>query len=165
MTQPPAGEQPAEVPPVGSGPPVGHGPPIGYGPPPGYGQPPQYGYPPAVPGYGYPPPGYAYGYRPAGPPQDKPSSNIGWAIAALFAFWPLAIPAFIFSSKVDNAWNMGDRAGAENASHSAKQFGLVAVIIGVVLLVLLIIWFIVIFAFVTDTVRNIPTVTFQPQPS
>lgn len=144
MSAPPPGEQPP-----------GYRPP--YGPPPGYG----YGYQPGVPGYPYPAP-YAYLPTPAGPPHEKPSSNIGWAIAAIFLFWPLAIPAFIYSGKVDPAWNVGDRAGAESASHSAKQFGLIAVIVGAVLLVLVVVWFIVILAFVADTVRHIPTITFRP---
>ncbi|PZS17926.1 MAG: hypothetical protein DLM57_07360 [Pseudonocardiales bacterium] len=173
----PGGDQPS-VAPASTASPYDYGP--AYGPPPGYGPaygqskgyspaygPPQqgYGYPPGPPpGYGYPPPGYGYVPRPAGPPHEKPSTNIGWAIAAIFTFWPMAIPAFIFSGKVDNAWNMGDRAGAESASHSAKQFGLIGVIIGVVLMVLIVVWFIVVLAFVADTVRHIPTFTYSPTP-
>ena len=159
MTQPPMGEQPP-----GFSPPPGYGyPPPGYGPP-GYG-PPGYGYPPPGYGYGPPPPGWGYPPGPAGPPQEKPSTNIGWAIAAIFTFWPLAIPAFIYSGRVDGAWNAGDRAGAESASHSAKQFGLIAVIVGAVLLVLLIVWFILVFAFIADVAHNFPTYTFTPGPS
>ncbi|MFN2517801.1 MAG: CD225/dispanin family protein [Jatrophihabitantaceae bacterium] len=149
MTQPPTGDQPVGEQPVGD--PRSYGPPLQ-----------GYGYPSGPPGYGYLPPGYGYLPRPAGPPHEKPPSNIGWAIAAIFLFWPLAIPAFIFSGKVDSAWNVGDRAGAQSASHSAKQFGLIAVVVGIVLLVLIVIWFIVIFAFVANTVRHIPTITFAP---
>lgn len=175
MTQPPTGDQPAGYQPTGDVPTGNPSPPYGptYGSQPGhgpaYGAPPGYGYPPGPYGYqphpyGYPPQGYGYQPHAAGPPQDKPSSNIGWAIAAIFLFWPLAIPSFIYAGKVDSSWNMGDRAGAQSASRSAKQYGLIAVIVGAVLLVLLVIWFIVIFAFVADTVRHIPTVTVPPSP-
>ena len=101
-------------------------------PQPGYGQQPGYGYPP--PGYpppGYPPPGYGpgYGYPPAGSP---PPSRIGWAITALILFWPLAIPAFIYSSRVESTWYRGDYLGAERASANARTCGIVALVIGIV---------------------------------
>jgi Interferon-induced transmembrane protein len=127
----------------------------GYG---GYG--PQYG-----PHYGTlgPPPGYGYPTGPAGPPAAKPSTNIGWAIAAVFTFWPLAIPAFIFSGRVDNAWNIGDRAGAESASRSARNFGLAAVIVGIVVWVLVVIWVIVLISIVSKTVHHLPaTIVVNP---
>ena len=109
-------------------------------PPPGYGERPAAGPPP---GYGYPPPGWnPYPYRPPGPP---PSSQIGWAIVAIILFWPLAIPAFIYSSRVETAWNMGDVAGAHHASNNAKRCGIAALIAGVVLAVLMIVLFAAVF--------------------
>jgi hypothetical protein len=109
-------------------------------PPPSY---PSWGYPPGYPGYGagHPGagPGYApYGYRPAGPP---PPSRLGWAIAALLLFWPLAIPAFIYSNRVESAWYQGDVAGARRASDNAKTCGVIAVVVGVVMALLMIVLF------------------------
>ncbi|PZS32038.1 MAG: hypothetical protein DLM58_10630 [Pseudonocardiales bacterium] len=74
-------------------------------------------------------------------------------------------PGVIYSGKVDTAWNMGDRLGAESASRSARLFGLSAVIVAVVLFVLVIIWVIVVLAFVADTVHNLPTFTVTNRPS
>src|SRR5579875_3711281 len=33
-----------------------------------------------------------------------PPSHVGWAITAVVFFWPLAIPAFIYSLRVTPAW-------------------------------------------------------------
>ncbi|MEO9139759.1 MAG: CD225/dispanin family protein [Jatrophihabitans sp.] len=92
-------------------------------PPPGYpgDYPPGYYPPPYYPAAHYPPP---YGYL---PPHLKPSSNIGWAIGALFTLWPLAIPAFIAALKVDDLWFRGDAFGANKASADARKFGIIAV--------------------------------------
>jgi hypothetical protein len=117
-------------------------------PPPAYGEMPASA---APPGFGYPPPGYApYPYRPPGPP---PPSRIGWAITALILFWPLAIPAFIYSGRVESSWNRGDVAGAERASQNAKTCGVVALVIGVVIAALMI----VLFAAVFDVVEHSDT--------
>jgi len=99
---------------------------------PAYGHP---GYPPP----GFPPSGYpAEGYPPAGSP---PPSRIGWAITALLLFWPLAIPAFIYSSRVESTWYRGDVAGAQRASANARTCGIVALVIGVVIGLLMIVIF------------------------
>lgn len=166
MTQPPGTEPGQPDSPYGA---------PGY-PPPGYGYPSGYGYPPPAPGYppsgyppGYPPPGqgygYGYAYNPAGPPSEKPSSNIGWAIAAVLLFWPLSIPAFIYSSRVDTAWNAGDRAGAENASRSARLFGLIGVIAGLIGLLIAVIWIVAVVAFVSKNVDVFTTYAPQPLPT
>jgi len=62
------------------------------------------------------------------PSPGKPSSHVGWAAAATLAYWPLGIAAFIYSSKVDKAWNRGDLAAAARASRVVKRLGLIAVI-------------------------------------
>ena len=135
-------------------------PPSGYGYPPpnvGHGWAP-YGYPPAgYPVYGYP----GYGY-PAGPPHEKPSTNIGWAIAAVFTFWPLAIPSFIHASKVDSFWFAGNRAGAQQASKDARLWGLIGVIVGAVLAVLAVVWIIVVLTILADAVHHVPDPTYYP---
>lgn len=98
---------------------------------PSYGeQPPGYGnVPPAPPAYGG-----GGGYQPAGSP---PPNHLVWAIISVFLFWPLAIPAIIFSTQVNAKWQAGDAAGAEEASRKAKQFSLWATILGVLSAVLL----------------------------
>lgn len=68
-------------------------------------------------------PGYGAGF--------PPSNNIGWAIAAIFLFWPLAIPAFIASGKVEDCWRRGDVVGAQQASADAKRWGSLGVWIGI----------------------------------
>ena len=149
-TLPPKPDQPGNWQPPATGypqqghPAQGH---PGYGPPAGYGQPPGYGPPP---GYGYP--------TPAGPPQDKPSANWGWAIAALILFWPLAIPSFIFASRVDTAWNTGRAAEAFDASRQAKRYGLIGVVIGAVLSALAIILWIAVVALFATAVHNLPQI-------
>lgn len=75
--------------------------------------------------YQQPPSGYAV-------PAGRPSTQLGWAIAAVITFWPLAIPAFIYSFRVDPAWRAGDQYGAQSASRSARICGVIAVVIGVV---------------------------------
>jgi hypothetical protein len=87
--------------------------------------------PPTLAGYGYQP--YGYGYGPAGPP---PPNHIGWAIAAIILFWPLAIPAFIYSSRVESAWYRGDLAGARRASANTRTCGIWAIVVGVASFVL-----------------------------
>ena len=126
--------------------------------------------PPGYPPPGYPPPDYPPPQIP--PPQippQMPSSNIGWAIAALFTFWPLAIPAFIFSSRVESYWFQGNWFGAQEASHDARLYGLIAVIVGAVIFVVGLLVLVFIFVVFADTVheihRQIPTVIPVPVPS
>lgn len=68
-----------------------------------------------------------------GPPVGN---NIGWAVAAIFFFWPLAIPAFIASGKVNDLAARGDLAGAQYQSGQARKWGRLALFIGIGLLVL-----------------------------
>jgi hypothetical protein len=88
--------------------------------------------PPPPPGHGYQPYSYGgYGLRGTPPP-----SNVGWAIAAVLLFWPLAIPAFIYSSRVDSAWYRGDVSGAQRASANARTCGIWALVVGVAFFIL-----------------------------
>jgi len=59
------------------------------------------------------------------------SPHWGWAVVALFFFWPLCIPAFINAGKVKSACAAGDHGAAKKASANAKRFGLIALIVGV----------------------------------
>ncbi len=116
-------------------------------PPPGYGYPgPGYGYP--SPGYGDPGPGYPPphpGYSAAAPP---PPTNLGWAIAAIILFWPLGIPALIYSTRVESQWFRGDASGALRSSSIARTCGIWAVVAAVALMVI----FFVVFAAVWNNI-------------
>lgn len=82
--------------------------------------------PPQAPGY------------PQQPQQPAPhiSNYLAWAIVCIFLCWPLAIPAIVYASKVNNLIAMGDYEGAMNASKNAKTFCLIATILGAVTIVL-----------------------------
>ncbi|ONI76914.1 hypothetical protein ALI144C_32830 [Actinosynnema sp. ALI-1.44] len=99
----------------------------------------QPGYPPP-PGYqpmGYPQPGYPppYGYPAYLPQQPPPPNYLGWAIGAIFLFWPVAIAALIKSGQVERYWAMGQPDLARQASDSTKTLCVVATVIGGVMLV------------------------------
>ena len=88
-------------------------------------------------------PGYQQGYQPAFQPgyqqgyQPKPDSNMVWAIlSTLFCCLPLGIVAIVNASKVDSLYAMGDYAGAEAASNSAKKFAIYSAIGSLVFVVL-----------------------------
>jgi hypothetical protein len=59
-----------------------------------------------------------------------PNKNIGWAIAALLLFWPLAIPSFIAALKVSDLWFTGRYDEAVRASADAKKWGVAGVVVG-----------------------------------
>lgn len=75
---------------------------------------------------------------PQQPQQPAPhiSNYLAWAIVCIFLCWPLAIPAIVYASKVNNLIAMGDYEGAMNASKNAKTFCLIATILGAIALVL-----------------------------
>ncbi|TCO50857.1 CD225/dispanin family protein [Actinocrispum wychmicini] len=92
----------------------------------------------------YPPPGYYPYYPPPPPPgMPRPSNYLGWAIGAIFLFWPLAIPAIIKSTQVDRLWAEGRYDLARDASNTTKTLCLIATIIAAVLFVFFILmWFV-----------------------
>ena len=56
---------------------------------------------------------------------------MGWAIATIFCFWPLAIVAIVYASKVGNRLALGDVPGAQVASGKAKMWCWIAFGVGV----------------------------------
>jgi len=92
-------------------------------------QPPRYAYPP--PPY-HPPPGYAYPPppHPPGAPQVGINSNMTMSIVSLFIFWPLAIPAIIYASKVAPALHAGDYTTAQRAATDSRRWSRLAFIVG-----------------------------------
>ena len=72
------------------------------------------------------------------PQQPAPhiSNYLAWAIVCIFLCWPLAIPAIVYASKVNNLIAMGDYEGAMNASKNAKTFCIIATVLGAIAIVL-----------------------------
>jgi hypothetical protein len=62
----------------------------------------------------------------------KPSNYLAWSIVSVILFWPLGIAAIINATKVDPAWQMGNAAIAQEHSNKAKNFSMIATIIGAV---------------------------------
>lgn len=59
--------------------------------------------------------------------STPPKTNIGWAVAAMVFFWPVAFSAFTHSSNVYRLWSMGDLAGAQHASDRTKRLGQISI--------------------------------------
>lgn len=110
----------------------------GYWQDPGYGQGPTYGQGASSygqhPGYGAQSPGGFTG--PTGAARPGPPSNIGWAVASILFFWPLAFVAMTRASDVYPLWAAGHHAEAEAASASAKKLGLISLGLFALLIVL-----------------------------
>jgi hypothetical protein len=85
-------------------------------------------------------PGYS------GPPQQPVDNNMTMSIVAIFLFWPLAIPAIINASKVNQLAAVGDIAGAQQAAAESKKWSKLALIVGLafygLMIVCCIIWWI-----------------------
>lgn len=67
------------------------------------------------------------------PSGGAPPSN--WmvpAILSLLCCWPLSIPAIVFATRVNNSWNAGDYAGAEEAAGKAKRWAITSIVVGLV---------------------------------
>ena len=71
------------------------------------------------------------GYQQGQPPQID--NNMTMSIVSIFLFWPLAIPAIINASKVNQLLGQGDYAGAQAAAAESKKWSKLALIIGLVL--------------------------------
>lgn len=109
-----------------------------------YGQyqpyPPSYPQPYLYPQYpGYPPP---YGY-PGYPAEPPPPNYLGWAIGAIFLFWPVAIAALVKSGQVERFWAMGQRDLARQASATTKTLCVVATVVGAVTIVFSVMMFVI----------------------
>jgi hypothetical protein len=67
-------------------------------------------------------------------------NNMVLAIISIFCCWPLAIPAIIFASQVNQKVAAGDMAGAQDASKKAKTFSYIAFGLGALWIVFVIIY-------------------------
>ena len=93
------------------------------------------------------------------PQPQPPKSNVGWAVAAVVFFWPLAFAAFSHATSVYPLWAAGDHAGAERASERAKRFGVISLAVWVVLCVLAIIFYVAVIGWAISSAADIPTTT------
>jgi hypothetical protein len=114
------------------------------------------------PPYGNPPPYQQFtpdqrGYYPAPTTPyaggRQVASHLALAIVSVFLFWPTAIAAIIFATRVDNRLQVGDYYGAVEASHKAQIWGWIGIGIGIVWIVFLIIGLVVWGAAIT-TLQN-----------
>ncbi|MCU1644185.1 MAG: hypothetical protein JWN03_4460 [Nocardia sp.] len=69
-------------------------------------------------------------------PVRRPPNNVGWAVASLIVFWPLAFSAFTHALNVFPLWSEGDVEGAQHASNRARWLGILSLWIGGALIVL-----------------------------
>lgn len=72
-----------------------------------------------------------------GPPKPPPT-NVGWAVASVIFFWPLAFSAFTNALNVTQFWLTGQYDRAQESSDRAKLLGKIALLTGLVLLFLFI---------------------------
>ena len=68
--------------------------------------------------------------------ETRPASNLVLAIIGLVLFFPLGIPALIKAIRVNTLWAQGQHEEALVQANSARRFGLLAIIIGAVLMTL-----------------------------
>src|SRR5690606_32100501 len=94
----------------------------------------------SAPRWLHPAPGYPSG----GQPAAQPPKNYLWMnILGILGCTVIGIIGLVFSLQVNKKWEMGDYAGAESASSTAKILGIIGVIgfaIGIVMLLLSIIF-------------------------
>jgi O-antigen ligase len=78
---------------------------------------------------------------PIPPPLGPPPHNVGWAVAAVLFFWPLAFSAFNHAFNVYPLWASGNYAGAQYASYRVRRLGQLSLWIAGGLLLLLVIFY------------------------
>jgi len=93
---------------------------------------------------------------------QPPKSNIGWAVAALIFFWPLAFSAFTHATNVYPLWAAGDHTGAQHAAERAKKLGMVSLIAWAVSCVLLVVFYVVVIRWAISSAADIPASTYTP---
>lgn len=74
-----------------------------------------------------------------GIPNAGISNHLALAIISLIFFFPLGIPALIYSTRVDQYLRMGDPETARMNSDKARLFGILGIVIGAALAVVCVI--------------------------
>jgi Interferon-induced transmembrane protein len=88
----------------------------------------EYGTPPPPPPYGGMPPSGGPGQPPGG---QAPPNYLVWAIlSTVCCCLPLGIASIVYAAQVNSKWAAGDFAGAQVSSGKAKQFAILAAVIG-----------------------------------
>ena len=95
------------------------------------------------------------------PQSQPPKSNIGWAVAAVVFFWPLAFAAFNHATSVYPLWAAGDHAGAQHAAERAKRLGVISLAMCAVLCVLAVFAYIALIGWAISSATDIPTTTYS----
>lgn len=87
------------------------------------------------------PPVSGWGPQSAPPPPSVAAvpNHMVWAIVSIFLFWPTAIPAIIYASRVNSAVAMNDVAGAVRTAKLAVRFCWISTALGAALLFAIII--------------------------
>lgn len=87
-----------------------------------------------------------------GTPGQPPPNHLAWAIlSTIFCCLPLGIVSIVFAAQVNDKWQAGNAAGAQEASDKARQFALWGTIIGAVLIVAVIAIYVVIIIIAIST--------------
>lgn len=95
------------------------------------------------------------------PQAQPPKSNVGWAVAAVVFFWPLAFAAFNHATSVYPLWASGDHAGAQHAAERAKRLGVISLAVWAVLCVLVVIFYVAVIGWAISSATDIPTTTYS----
>jgi hypothetical protein len=90
---------------------------------------------------------------PAGGSGATVPNNLVPAIISIFCCWPLAIPAIIFATQVNNKVAAGDIAGAQESSDKAKKFAYIGIGVGVAVWLLTIICYVIFFVILAASNR------------
>ncbi|MEV0727886.1 MULTISPECIES: CD225/dispanin family protein [Polymorphospora] len=64
-------------------------------------------------------------------PPHQVDNNMTMSIVSIFLFWPLAIPAIINASKVNQLLQQGDFMGAQAAAAESRKWSKLALIVGI----------------------------------
>lgn len=88
---------------------------------------------------------------------QPPKSNVGWAVAAVIFFWPIAFSAFTHAMNVYPLWASGDHAGAQYASERARRLGKTSLIVWAVLCALVVVFYAVVIGWAVSNATDIPT--------
>ncbi|HEY5855653.1 MAG TPA: CD225/dispanin family protein [Aldersonia sp.] len=73
--------------------------------------------------------------------HPMPPTNVGWAVASVIFFWPLAFAAFTHSSNVRPLWEAGDYQGARNAADRVKKLGKIALLVWATVMIVMIVFY------------------------
>lgn len=73
--------------------------------------------------------------------QYPPRSYLAFAVlVTIFCFWPTGIVALVNALRVNSLWKTQEHDKARKASRRARNWGLVSLAIGIVVLVVVVFW-------------------------